>query len=315
MKELRILFMGTPEFSVPMLEAIHNSQHKLVGVVTALDKPAGRGRKLKKSAVKTFAESKGLTILQPKNLKSEEFYTQIRTLNPNIIFVVAFRMLPKQVWNFPKYGTINLHASLLPDYRGAAPINWAIINGEKQTGLTTFFIDDKIDTGHIIDNTAFEISETDNVKDVYEKMIPRGVKISLSTLNRIAQDDIKPTPQKDAETSKKAPKLNKDNTRIDWNQTGQSIYNFIRGLSPYPAAWTILVNYDEEIYCKVLKANFNRQTPNIDNGKIIIDNKTMLVGVKDGLIEIEDIKLSGKSLMKALDLLNGFDLDKDAKML
>ncbi|NBC58462.1 MAG: methionyl-tRNA formyltransferase [Bacteroidetes bacterium] len=307
--------MGTPEFSVPMLEAIHNSQHKLVGVVTALDKPAGRGRKLKKSAVKTFAESKGLTVLQPKNLKSEEFFTQIKTLNPNIIFVVAFRMLPKQVWKFPKYGTINLHASLLPDYRGAAPINWAIINGEKQTGLTTFFIDDKIDTGHIIDYTAFEISETDNVKDVYEKMIPRGVKLSLSTLSRIAQEDIKPIPQKNAETSKKAPKLNKDNTRIDWNQTGQSIYNFIRGLSPYPAAWTILVNYDEEIYCKILKANFNRQTPNTNNGKIIIDNKTMLVGVKDGLIEIEEIKLSGKRLMKAVDLLNGFDLDKDAKML
>jgi methionyl-tRNA formyltransferase len=315
MRELRILFMGTPEFSVPMLEAIHNSQHKLVGVVTALDKPAGRGRKLKKSAVKTFAESKGLTVLQPKNLKSEEFFTQIKTLNPNIIFVVAFRMLPKQVWKFPKYGTINLHASLLPDYRGAAPINWAIINGEKQTGLTTFFIDDKIDTGHIIDYTAFEISETDNVKDVYEKMIPRGVKLSLSTLSRIAQEDIKPIPQKNAETSKKAPKLNKDNTRIDWNQTGQSIYNFIRGLSPYPAAWTILVNYDEEIYCKILKANFNRQTPNTNNGKIIIDNKTMLVGVKDGLIEIEEIKLSGKRLMKAVDLLNGFDLDKDAKML
>lgn len=307
--------MGTPEFSVPMLDAVEQSSHKLVGVVTAIDKPAGRGRKLKKSAVKIYAEKHDLTILQPKNLKSEEFFNQLKELNPNVIFVVAFRMLPEQVWKFPNYGTINLHASLLPDYRGAAPINWAIINGETQTGLTTFLIDDKIDTGNIIDRISLTISETDNVQNVYDKMIPKGVKLSLDTLDKIAQGDLNPIPQKNFDASKKAPKLNKDNTRIDWSQSGYKIYNFIRGLSPFPAAWTILDNETEEIYCKILKANFEPNRLNLDNGKLLINNKKMFVGVKDGIIEVKEIKLSGKRLMKAVDLLNGFEIHKEAKML
>lgn len=314
MRELRILFMGTPEFSVPMLDAINKSEHELVGIVTAVDKPAGRGRKLKKSAVKIYAENKGLTIFQPKNLKSEEFMSQLKNLNPNIIFVVAFRMLPEQVWRFPKYGTINLHASLLPDYRGAAPINWAIINGEQQTGLTTFFIDDKIDTGRIIDHISLKIDMTDNVENIYEKMIPKGVELSLITLDKIAQNDVKPTAQKNADASKKAPKLNKENTRIDWNQSGHKIFNFVRGLSPFPSAWTVLVNNGEAIHCKILKANFKPIDLNVENGKVIIDNKKMLISVKDGVIEIEEIKLAGKRLMKVVELLNGFELDKEAKM-
>ncbi|RRO22173.1 methionyl-tRNA formyltransferase [Flavobacteriaceae bacterium 14752] len=314
MRALRILFMGTPEFSVPMLESIHQSEHKLLATVTAPDKPAGRGRKLNKSAVKLFAEQHNINVLQPTNLKSEDFFSQLKALNPNLIVVVAFRMLPKQVWQFPEFGTFNLHASLLPHYRGAAPINWAIINGETQTGLTTFFIDDKIDTGHVIDKISLPILETDNVEDVYNKMLPKGVELILETLEKISKNKIDLKPQSDSENLKIAPKLNKDNTKIDWSQSGQDIYNLVRGLSPFPLAWSTLDNINEKINCKISKVSFQKESHELDNGQIILKDKNWLVAVKDGYIKIEKIKLSGKRLLKTSDLLNGFTINDGAMM-
>ena len=307
--------MGTPEFSVPMLEAIHHSDYNLVGVVTAEDKPAGRGRKVKQSAVKVYAENEKIPVLQPSNLKSEEFLEALKALNPNCIVVVAFRMLPKQVWDLPKYGTFNLHASLLPQYRGAAPINWAIINGETETGLTTFFIDDKIDTGHIIDKTTLPIDKTDNVEDVYSKMLPKGVDLVLSTLDKIADNSTKTFAQTEAQTLKSAPKLTKDNTRINWESKVENIYNLVRGLSPYPLAWSILNQNEEDIHCKISKVQFSIEKHHYNKGCIIQKNKGLYVAVKDGFVELLEIKLSGKRLMKTKDLLNGFDIQPHAKML
>ncbi len=315
MKDLRIVFMGTPEFSVPMLKAIHESKYTLSGVVTAEDKPAGRGRKLKKSAVKIYAEKENITILQPRNLKSPEFINQLKTLNPNVIVVVAFRMLPKEVWQLPEYGTFNLHASLLPQYRGAAPINWAIINGEKESGLTTFFIDDKIDTGQIIEKAKLKINKNDNVEDIYLKMLPIGVDLILKTLNQIAEEKISVKPQENENNLKPAPKLTKDNTKIDWNDVAENIYNFIRGLSPYPLAWSIIKNDEETINCKIAKAKVIIQNHEFDIGSIINKNKELFVAVKNGFIQILEIKLSGKRLMNTRDLLNGFTLKKPSKMI
>jgi len=314
MRTLRILFMGTPEFSVPMLDAIYQSQHHLLAVVTAPDKPAGRGRKLKKSAVKEYAEKQNIQVLQPTNLKSDEFFEQLKTLNPNLIVVVAFRMLPKQVWQFPKYGTFNLHASLLPNYRGAAPINWAIINGETETGLTTFFIDENIDTGHIIDKTAIPILKTDNVKDVYEKMLHKGVELVLKTLNNIVRNSVELKSQSKSGSLKAAPKLNKENTRIDWSKKAEEVFNFIRGLSPFPLAWTILKNGNEQLNCKISKVSILKENHNLSQANIILKDKQIYVAVKDGYVKIEYLKLSGKRLMKTEDLLNGYDIKKGAKM-
>lgn len=307
--------MGTPEFSVPMLQAIQNSEHDLLGVVTAPDKPAGRGRKLNKSAVKIYAEQENIPIFQPTNLKSEEFYNQLKALNPNVIVVIAFRMLPKQVWSFPKYGTFNLHASLLPEYRGAAPINWAIINGETQTGLTTFFIDEKIDTGEIIDSVSLPINYTDNLQDVYEKMIPKGVNLVLDTLNDIFEDTIVTKVQdKSDKRFKEAPKLSKENTKVDWNKSSEDIYNLVRGLSPFPLAWTVFENDNKNIQCKLSKVSIVKEQHDHENGKVITRNKSLFVAVNDGFIEILEIKLSGKRLMDTKTLLNGFNVQDDAKM-
>lgn len=315
MRALRIIFMGTPEFSVPMLQAIHESDYELVGVVTVEDKPAGRGRKLKKSAVKVYAESQNIPILQPKNLKSEEFLKALKALNPNCIVVVAFRMLPKQVWDLPEYGTFNLHASLLPQYRGAAPINWAIINGETETGLTTFFIDEKIDTGYIIDQVSLPIKESDNVEDVYKKMLPKGVDLTMSTLDKIADKSLKIIPQKEAQNLKLAPKLTKENTRINWDKTAKDIHNLVRGLSPYPLAWSILSHGNEEINCKISKVQYSVENHQYNIGHVIQKNNSLYVAVKNGIIEILVLKLSGKRLMKTKELLNGFEINQPAKMI
>lgn len=314
MKKLRILFMGTPEFSVPMLEAIHKSKYDLVGVVTAVDKPAGRGRKLKKSAVKIYAEKENIPVLQPTNLKSDDFKKELQHLDPNLIVVVAFRMLPKQVWSYPQYGTFNLHASLLPQYRGAAPINWAIINGEKETGLTTFFIDDKIDTGHIIEKVSLPINADDNVEDVYLKMLTKGKELVLSTLLQISKDSIQTKPQKEIGTLKPAPKLTKENTRINWQVTGTNIYNHIRGLSPFPLAWTYLINGNDNILCKISKVQFIKKKHNQEVGVVKEDDNMLYVAVKDGYIKILELKLAGKRLMKTGELLNGYNIKSTAKM-
>lgn len=316
MKNLRILFMGTPAFAVHALEKIIDKGFNVVGVVTAPDKPAGRGRKLQQSAVKEFALSRNLPVLQPTNLKAEEFEQELKNLNPNLQVVVAFRMLPKKVWQFPKYGTFNLHASLLPQYRGAAPINWAIIHGEEKTGVTTFFIDEKIDTGLILLQKEVNISKEDNAGSLHDKLMQAGANLIIETLELLAEEkEVKTVPQSNSENLKTAYKLDKNNTRIDWNKPGEEIQNLIRGLSPYPVAWTILQNGDKELKCKIYKSIFLEEEHSFKYATIIQEDKTLKVAVKEGLLQLIEIQLPGKRKMPVKDLLNGFEIKPNAKML
>ena len=234
--------MGTPDFAVPVLDALLKEGYKVVGVITAPDKPAGRGRKLHESAVKRYASAKGLKILQPTNLKSEAFQDELRALNANLQIVVAFRMLPRAVWEMPEYGTVNLHASLLPQYRGAAPINWAIINGDSETGITTFYINERIDTGEIILQEKTPIGPEENAGALHDRLMHLGAELVLKTIALIEKDQVVPIVQSEKETLKAAPKIHRDTCKLDWQQAGKVIYDKIRGLSPYPAAWTLLYN-------------------------------------------------------------------------
>jgi len=314
MRDLRIVFMGTPEFAVNSLEAILNAGYNVVGVITAPDKPAGRGRKLKESAVKSYASSKNLKILQPTNLKSEEFQKELESLKPNVQVVVAFRMLPKSVWNLPEYGTFNLHASLLPQYRGAAPINWAIINGEIKTGVSTFFLDEKIDTGAMILQEETNILENETVAALHDRLMNMGSKLTVETLRVISSETVNTTIQQESNTLKDAPKLTKDNTKIDWNAPVERIYNFIRGLNPYPAAWCYLENSSDELKVKIYDTEKIEQEHHLPNGTItIIDNKIKVAAI-DGYILINEIQLPGKRKMDSKALLNGFNFTPDAKM-
>ena len=253
MEKLRIVFMGTPEFAVGILDTIVKNNFEVVGVITATDKPAGRGQKIKYSAVKEYALEKGLTILQPSNLKDERFLAELKALNANLQIVVAFRMLPKVVWEMPKLGTFNLHASLLPNYRGAAPINWAIINGETKTGVTTFFIDDKIDTGAMILSKETIIEKEENAGMLHDRLMHIGSETVVATLNLIESNKVNTTIQEDNEGIKTAYKLNKENCKIDWNQSAENIHNLIRGLSPYPAAWCYFKDNSTEYTVKNYK--------------------------------------------------------------
>ena len=251
--DLRIIFMGTPEFAVLALKELLKAKYNIVGVITAPDKPAGRGRKIRESAVKSFAKQQGLNILQPPNLKDKYFLLQLKELNADLQIVVAFRMLPELVWNMPKIGTFNLHASLLPQYRGAAPINWAIINGETKTGVTTFFINEKIDTGSILLQKQIEISDIMDVGDLHDELMVLGSKLIVKTVELLISDNYKLKPQPSDDT-KIAPKLNRENCKIDWTDSLHNIYNKIRGLSPYPGAWTLLSNNNETIDVKIYKS-------------------------------------------------------------
>ncbi len=316
MKNLRILFMGTPAFAVHSLEKILEEGFNVVGVVTAPDKPAGRGRKLQQSAVKEFALSRNLPVLQPTNLKAEEFEQELKNLNPNIQVVVAFRMLPKKVWQFPEYGTFNLHASLLPQYRGAAPINWAIIHGEEKTGVTTFFIDEKIDTGLILLQKEVKISKEDNAGSLHDKLMETGANLIIETLELIAEEkEVKTIPQSNAENLKTAYKLDKNNTKIDWSKPGEKIQNLIRGLSPYPVAWTILQNGDNKLKCKIYKSTFLKKEHSFENATVLQEGKTLEVAVNGGFLKLQVIQLPGKRKMSVKDLLNGFEIKPNAKML
>ncbi len=315
MKDLRILFMGTPDFAVTILEKIISEKYKVVGVVTAPDKPAGRGQKLRESAVKKVALAHQLEVLQPTNLKSEEFQTNLERLNPNLIIVVAFRMLPKKVWDFPELGTFNLHASLLPQYRGAAPINWAIINGEEKTGVTTFFIDDKIDTGEIILSRELSINEHENAGQLHNKLMYLGADTVVKTLDLIKAETISTQKQTGDSNLKTAYKLNNNNTKIDWNKPTKEIYNLIRGLSPYPVAWTYMNNGDKELRCKIYAAHYKTEEHTETTGNISEENKLLKVATPDGFIFIEEIQLPGKRKMKTKELLNGFQVEANAKML
>ena len=293
MKELRIIFMGTPDFAVASLNALVEAKYNVVAVITAPDKPAGRGRKLNQSAVKKYALLKGLEILQPVNLKHPDFLDNLASFQADLQIVVAFRMLPKQVWAMPKLGTFNLHASLLPDYRGAAPINWAIINGETQTGVTTFFINENIDTGAIIKQETTEISESMTTGELHDILMKLGSKTVVETVEMIEKGNIDPLKQKEGDFNP-APKLNKDNCRIQWDQPLEKIYNQIRGLNPYPGAWTILKNNGEEIELKIYKVNMVLEEHKISPGIVLISKKQLRVAAQNGFLDITDLKMSGK---------------------
>lgn len=315
MKDLRIVFMGTPDFAVTTLKTLVENQYNIVGVITAPDKPAGRGRKLNESAVKQYAKSQDLYILQPTNLKNDDFLDELSALNANLQIVVAFRMLPKAVWQMPKYGTFNLHASLLPNYRGAAPINWAIINGETKTGVSTFFIDEKIDTGDMILQEDILIDPEENAGSLHDKLMNIGSKLVLKTVTLIEKGDVNTIPQQESAETKTAHKLNKDNCKINWNDTLDNIHNMIRGLSPYPAAWCTLVNGNNKLAIKIYAAKKEHFNHSLSNGSIISTKKELKVAVTNGYIIIDKIKLPGKKLMDIKSLLNGYAFEEDAKML
>ena len=306
--------MGTPDFAVGILDILVKNEYNIVGVITAPDRPAGRGRKLNESAVKKYAVDNGINVLQPTNLKNDDFLETLKSLNANLQIVVAFRMLPKVVWNMPKYGTFNLHASLLPQYRGAAPINWAIINGETKTGVTTFFIDEKIDTGAIILQDETSIEKTDNAEDLHDRLMNLGAKTVLKTVERIQNDNFKTTKQPNHDNLKLAYKIHRETCEIDWNKPIEDIYNFIRGLSPYPAAWTTLENANSKIITKIYKANIILEQHNLEIGALVFNKKEMKVAVKDGYLNLEEIQLQGKKRMHVKDVLNGLNLEENAKM-
>jgi methionyl-tRNA formyltransferase len=305
MKKLKIVFMGTPDFAVGILDTINKNEYEIVGVITAADKPAGRGQKVSTSAVKEYALANNLRLLQPTNLKNEAFLDELKSLEANLQVVVAFRMLPEAVWKMPSLGTFNLHASLLPEYRGAAPINWAIINGETKTGVTTFFIDDKIDTGAIILKKETPISKTETVGTLHDRLMQLGSEAVLETLELIEKEKASTTIQPESKGLKTAYKLDKDNCKIDWTKPGEDIYNHIRGLNPYPAAWTLFKDGENEWNVKLYEVdyiNLNHENP---IGKIFTSKKEMHIFTADGYLDIKSLQMPGKRKMETQQLLNG----------
>lgn len=298
---MRIIFLGTPDFSVPSLDAIIKAGHEVVAVVTMPDKPAGRGMQLQQSAVKKYAVENNIKVLQPVKLKEPEFIAELESLNADLQVVIAFRMLPQIVWQMPKFGTLNLHASLLPDYRGAAPINWAIINGETKTGVSTFFLKHEIDTGDVLLTKEVAITPTMNAGELHDLLMQVGAETVVKSLALIENGNTKGTPQGD-DNNKMAPKIFKEHCLINFNQNGQNIYNLIRGLSPYPAAFTHFNNKILKVYESTFEAT-NHQDP---IGKMISDNKTFLkVACQDGYIHLLQIQLEGKKRMKVDEFLRG----------
>lgn len=302
---MRIVFMGTPDFAVASLNALVEAGFDVVGVVTAADKPAGRGQKLQESAVKQYAVSKGLKVLQPLKLKDPLFIDELKALNADLQVVVAFRMLPEMVWDMPAKGTINLHASLLPQYRGAAPINHAIINGEKESGVTTFFLKHEIDTGDVIFSESVSISDDETAGDLHDKLMNVGAGLLVKTVTAIGEGNYTEQPQPQSAELKHAPKIFKEHCLIDWNQSVHKIYNLIRGLSPYPTAFTKL----NDKTLKVFKAEFEEKEPGISPGSFLSDGKTYLkFAAKDGFIKFTDLQYEGKKRMQVDEFLRGMRL-------
>lgn len=308
----RIIFLGTPEFAVAPLDHLVKKGYNVVAVVTAPDKPAGRGKKLTAPPVKKYAEQNDIQVFQPPKLKNEKFLKSIKDLKPDIQVVVAFRMMPKELWSIPSKGTFNLHASLLPQYRGAAPINWAIINGEKKTGLTSFFIDEKIDTGEVIFQEEMDIGENETAGEVHDRMMETGSELVEKTVKAIADETLKTKPQprleNDNQKLKPAPKIFKEDCRIHWSENGQKVHNLIRGLSPYPSAFSNMKKEGEpDVQVKILRTEFELAGHDYNPGEIISDGKNyMKVTVPDGYIKILELKPAGKKSMKIRDFLNGF---------
>ena len=305
MQDLRIIYMGTPEFAVPSLQILVEHGYKVVAVVTAPDRPKGRGQKLTTTPVKDYAVAQHIPVLQPTNLKSPEFLEELKSYNANLQIIVAFRMLPVVVWDMPEIGTFNLHGSLLPQYRGAAPINWAIINGEKETGVTTFFLKHEIDTGNVIFQEKEHINEEDNVGDVYARLMELGAKLVLKTVQAIETGDYPQLRQDESGEIKHAPKIFKETCEIDWKQPTEKVYNFIRGLSPYPAAWTCINDKNFKIFeTKKLDSAVNSAP-----GEYNTDNKTFLhIQTKTGALAITELQMEGKKRMNIESFLRGTQL-------
>ena len=313
MEKLRIVFMGTPEFAVGILDTIIKNNYEVVGVITAADKPAGRGQKIKYSAVKEYALEHNLKLLQPTNLKDEAFLSELKSLNANLQVVVAFRMLPEVVWRMPKLGTFNLHASLLPNYRGAAPINWAIINGETKTGVTTFFIDNKIDTGAMVLNKEIGISPNENAGELHDRLMLIGSEAVVETLTLIEKGNVRTTIQQDNLEIKTAYKLNKENCKIDWTKSATEIHNLIRGLSPYPSAWCIFKDNGQEWNVKIYEAKIIFENHSYTFGQIITSKKEIKIAVNNGFVQILSIQFPGKKKIQANELLNGITFSDKAQ--
>jgi methionyl-tRNA formyltransferase len=314
MKSPRIVFMGTPDFAVASLKALVEKKYNIVGVITAPDKPAGRGRKINTSAVKKYAESVNLNLLQPEKLKNEDFLKELKNLNADLQIVVAFRMLPKVVWDMPKLGTFNLHASLLPQYRGAAPINWAVINGETKTGVTTFLLNDKIDEGNILLQKEVEINIKDDAGVIHDKLMEEGTELILKTVEGLKENKLTPKSQNESLDLKPAPKIFKKECKIIWDNDIVNIYNHIRGLSPFPGAWSNLSNGNIETEVKILKSNFVLENHSFEIGSIISDKKNLKIAVNKGFINVNELQISGKKRMNTKDLLNGYKFEHKAKM-
>lgn len=316
-ESLRIIFMGTPEFAVESLRCLVEGGYNVVGVITMPDKPAGRGHKIQFSPVKQYALEHNLPLLQPEKLKDEKFVEALRAWKADLQIVVAFRMLPEVVWNMPRLGTFNLHASLLPQYRGAAPINWAVMNGDTETGITTFFLKHEIDTGEVIQQVKVSIADTDDVGIIHDKLMILGGKLVTETVDAIIDGTVKPIPQEKMTVVGKlhpAPKIFKDTCRIDWSQTVKKIYDHVRGLSPYPAAWTELhqSGVDEPLFVKIFQTEKIVKPHTYPIGSIQTDGKTYLnVAVVDGFVAIKSLQLPGKKRLQTDELLRGFKITND----
>lgn len=305
---MKVVFMGTPEFAAICLERILESEHEVVGVITVPDKPAGRGQKLSQSAVAKLAIEKNLNLLQPEKLKNPEFVKELEALNADVFVVVAFRMLPKEVWQIPTKGTFNLHASLLPDYRGAAPINWAIINGETESGVTTFMIDEKIDTGNILLSNKVEILNDDTAGDLHDKLVEVGKELIIKTLNGLEKGIIIPKSQPEVTEEKAAPKIFREDCKIDWTESLENIHNKVRGLSPYPAAWSLLKINNEEKQIKIYKGRFEYVEVNSDKiNQIEFEKGNFKIYHAQGFYFIDELQPEGKRRMNAQDFINGLN--------
>ena len=313
---MRIIFMGTPEFAVASLDILIQHNYNVVAVVTVPDKPAGRGQQIQQSAVKKYALEKGLTILQPEKLKDQQFVDELKTLNADLQLVVAFRMLPEVVWNMPPLGTYNLHGSLLPKYRGAAPINWAIINGETESGVTTFKLKHEIDTGNMLFQAKTPITETTTAGELHDNLMHIGAELILKTVKAIESGDYKLLPQNDTEIIH-APKLFKETCKLNWNNSVEKTINLIRGLSPYPAAFTEYVDKKNQLVgVKIYKAEKEISTHALAVGAVICDNKTSLkVACSNGFVSIKELQMAGKKRMLVDEFLRGFKIDSDLKFI
>ncbi|MEL6193618.1 MAG: methionyl-tRNA formyltransferase [Bacteroidota bacterium] len=298
---MRIIFMGTPEFAVPTLAAIHESDQEVVGVVTAPDKPAGRGRKLQSSAVKKYADEQGIPVFQPVKLRNPEFVEAMKALNAELMVVVAFRMLPQMIWEIPSIGTFNLHAALLPDYRGAAPINWVVMNGERQTGMTTFFIDKQIDTGNILLQESMEIPVDWTAGNLHDEMMVKGAGLVMKTIMGLEAGELTPRQQDDSLFQHHAPKIFKEDCRIKWDQPAETIYNFVRGLSPFPTAWTTLEDQNVKIFFTKLSELEEDGEP----GQLLLKDNALFVKVANGWLEITELQLAGRKRMQTKVWLQG----------